>query len=88
MPITSSAKKALRQSHRRRKHNNFRREAYKSTVKNFRKLVTSKKLEEAREELKKAMQTLDKAAKSKTIKRNKASRLKSRLQKALTKISV
>ncbi len=85
MPITSSAKKALRQSRRRRKQNTLRRDAYKDAVKTLRKSISGKNLDKARAELQKAMQALDKAAKTNAIRKNKASRLKSRLQKALNK---
>ena len=81
MPITSSAKKALRQNKRRRVMNLTRQDAYKSAVKEYRALVNSKKFEEAATALKKAFKSLDKAAKGKTIKKSKASRLKSRLAK-------
>lgn len=87
MPITSSAKKALRQNKRRRLANISRRNAFKSAVKDFRKVVLDKKLDAAVEELRKAMKALDKAAKTNAIKKNKASRLKSRLAKALKRIS-
>jgi small subunit ribosomal protein S20 len=79
MPITSSAKKALRQNARRKKMNLARKGAYKGAVKEYRALVESKKFDEADAALKKAFQTLDKAAKKNAIKKNKASRLKSRL---------
>jgi small subunit ribosomal protein S20 len=83
MPITSSAKKALRQNVRRRKMNLVRQGAYKSAVKEYRMLVQSKKFEEATTALAKAFKKLDKAAKGNTIKKNKASRLKSRMAKML-----
>ena len=85
MPITSSAKKALRQSLRRRVQNLVRQDAYKSAVKQFRKLVAGKKLTEAKEFLVKAQRALDKATKTGVIKKNKASRLKSRLARLLSK---
>ena len=85
MPITSSAKKALRQNKRRRTMNLTRQDAYKSAVKEYRSLVNAKKFEEAATALKKAFKNLDKAAKGKTIKKNKASRLKSRLAKLAKK---
>jgi small subunit ribosomal protein S20 len=81
MPITSSAKKALRQNKRRRAMNLTRQDAYKSAVKEYRSLVNAQKFDEAATALKKAFKNLDKAAKGKTIKKNKASRLKSRLAK-------
>ena len=85
MPITKSAKKALRQSATRKARNTVRKEAYKKGVKSFRKLVSEKKSGEAQESLKIAFKALDKAAKTGVIKKNKASRLKSRLAKALAK---
>ncbi|MBI2888744.1 MAG: 30S ribosomal protein S20 [Candidatus Liptonbacteria bacterium] len=79
MPITSSAKKALRQSARRKVQNIIRKDAYKDAVKTYRKLIADKKIEEAKVALAKAFQTLDKTAKTGVIKSNKADRLKSRL---------
>jgi small subunit ribosomal protein S20 len=87
MPITSSAKKALRQSVRRAAQNTSRKTAYKTAVKDLRKIISSKTLDKARAQLAIAMQALDKAAKTNAIKKNKASRLKSRLQKAINKAS-
>jgi small subunit ribosomal protein S20 len=83
MPITTSAKKALRQNKTRHARNIIKKDAYKKAVTNFRKLITQKKHEEARAALSLAFQALDKAAKTKVIEKNKASRLKSRLAKAL-----
>ncbi len=77
MPITKSAKKALRQNKTRRVRNVRKIIAYKALVKDFRKLVTVGKKDEANKMLPKVYQTLDKAAKSGVIKKNKASRLKS-----------
>jgi small subunit ribosomal protein S20 len=79
MPITSSAKKALRQNKRHRAQNAARQDAYKTAVKNYAKLIAGKKIEEAKAALVKAYQALDKAAKTNVISPNKASRLKSRL---------
>lgn len=79
MPITKSAKKALRQSVRRRTQNGLRREAYKKEVKNFRKLVLAKNINDAKTLLPKVFKALDKAAKTNVIKKGKADRLKSRL---------
>lgn len=85
MPITQSAKKALRQNKTRHKRNNKKKEAYKKLVKEFRKLVSGKDADKAKEKLAKVFQSLDKAAKTKVIEKNKASRLKSRLSKLLKK---
>jgi len=87
MPITSSAKKALRQNVRRKARNTEKTEAYKGAIKTYRKLVSAKKLDEAKTALTKAYQALDKAAKAGTIKKNKASRLKSRLAQLIAKSS-
>ena len=85
MPITSSAKKALRQNVKRKAQNTMRKDAYKSAVKAFHKFLSAKKMEEAKTALAKTMKALDKAAKTNAIKKNTASRLKSRLAKALGK---
>jgi small subunit ribosomal protein S20 len=83
MPITKSAKKALRQSKRRRIGNLSRINAYRNTVKQFKKLVTASQLKEASAKLAVLYKSVDKAAKSGVIKSNKAARLKSWAQKAL-----
>lgn len=83
MPITQSAKKVLRQNIRRRARNLAKSEAYKSAVKMYKKLISVKKLDEAKTALAKVYKALDKAAKTSVIKKGKASRLKSRLSKLL-----
>jgi len=85
MPITTSAKKALRQNRTRRVKNVVKKEAYKKAVKNYRKLIVAKTKEGVTEALSKAFQALDKAAKTNVITKNKASRMKSRLAKKLSK---
>ena len=87
MPITKSAKKALRQNKTRRVRNIKKIVAYKATVKDFRKLVAAGKKDEAKKMLPKVYQTLDKAAKSGVIKKNKASRLKSNTARLLAKLA-
>lgn len=83
MPITLSAKKALRQSVRRHLRNLRRKKAYKDAVKNVKRLVAANKKEEAVKLLPQLYKTLDKTAKTKAIKKNKANRLKSRLTKLI-----
>ena len=85
MPITKSAKKARRQSARRRVQNIKRKDAYKGVIKTYKKLVASKNMDEAGAKLSAAYKALDKAAKTSAIKKNKAARLKSRLAKQLRK---
>ena len=77
MPITKSAKKALRQNKTRKIRNTRKTVAYKASVKDFRKLVASGKKDEAKKMLPRVYQTLDKAVKTGVIKKNKSSRLKS-----------
>ena len=85
MPITKSAKKALRQNKTRRARNVRKVIAYKASVKDFKKLVVAGKKDEAKKMLSRVYQTLDKATKSGVIKKNKASRLKSNTTKLLQK---
>ena len=47
MPITTSAKKALRQNKTRHTRNVIKKEAYKKAVVDYRKLVAAKKFDEA-----------------------------------------
>ncbi len=79
MPITSSAKKALRVSKRKRVFNVRRRDTVMSVTKEIRKLVATKKVSDANKLLAKAYAELDKAAKTGLIKKNTAARKKSRL---------
>ena len=86
MAITKSAKKAIRQNKRRREHNLVYLNAMKKLVKEATSLTTQKKLEEAKAILPKVYQILDKAAKVGVIKKNAASRKKSRLTKMIDKV--
>lgn len=81
MPRTKSAQKALRKSVRKRKVNIGRKEELKKVLKNYKKLVAEGKKEEARKYLPTVYKKLDKSAKVELLKKNKASRLKSRLTK-------
>jgi len=85
MPITKSAKKALRQNKKRRARNIRRKRAFKDIIKTIRKLVLENKKEEAKKLLPKAYKAIDKAAKTGVIKKNTASRKKSRLTKLVNK---
>ncbi len=76
MPVTQSAKKALRRDQRRARINKQIKEKIKATLKQARKNPNQKNLELA-------FSTLDRAAKKKFIHQNKANRLKSRLNKLL-----
>ncbi|MEK9148226.1 MAG: 30S ribosomal protein S20 [Patescibacteria group bacterium] len=85
MPITSSAKKALRQTKRRTIRNLKRKEAYKKILKQIQKLAAAKKIKEAEAIVPQAYQALDKAAKTGVIKPNAAARHKSRLMRWIRK---
>lgn len=85
MPITKSAKKALRQNISRRQKNLKRKTELKSVIKDYRKLIAAGKKEEAEKYLPQVYKKLDKSAKVNLIKKNKASRLKSRLSILLKK---
>ena len=81
MPITKSAKKALRQSLRRKERNLIKKEAYKKTVKEITKLAAAGNRDQAKTLIPNLYKALDKAAKTRAIHSNKAARLKSRLAK-------
>lgn len=85
MPITRSAKKALRQSKRRRTRNLKRKEAYKSALKKIRRLLAAKKTDEAKKLVPEAYKAIDKAAKNKVIEKNTAARKKSQVMRWLKK---
>ena len=87
MPITKSAKKALRQNKRRRERNLRRLDVLKNTIKKFKKLVAENKREEALKLLPITYKAIDKAAKAGIIKKNNADRKKSRLTKLISKSS-
>lgn len=86
MAITKGAKKAIRQGERKRVMNLRRQKAMKESVKEVSKLVIAGKKSDAEKNLKVAYKALDKAAKRGIIKKNTASRKKSRLAKAIAKI--
>lgn len=79
MPITKSAKKALRASKRKRVVNIRRSRAAQDAVKEIKKLLADKNAAGAKTAFAKAQSAIDKAAKKGTISKNTASRKKSRL---------
>ncbi len=85
MPITKSAQKALRQNEKRRVHNLGYKKEMRKLVKQVRSLVEENKIEEAKKLLPQVYKTLDKNAKVGIIKKNNASRKKSRLTKLVEK---
>jgi len=81
MPIIKSAKKALRGSKTKKVFNDRRAKAMKLAIKGVKKLTGAA----AKNELAKAYQAIDKAAKRGIIKKNTAARKKSRLAKSIKK---
>ena len=83
MPITKSAKKALRQSVRHRERNLAYKNKIKNLLKEVRILVGQEKRGKAQQLLPQIYKALDKATKENVIKKNAASRKKSRIAKSL-----
>ena len=86
MPITKSAKKSLRQETKRRARNLKYKKKIKDLKKQILNLVNQKKIKEVQELLPNFYKTVDKAAKVGVIKKNTASRKKSRLSRLLSSI--
>lgn len=85
MPITSSAKKALRSSLRKRAVNLVNKKKLNDTVKKFRKLVTEAKVKEAKALFPALQKALDKSVKTGILKKNAVARKKSRFVALLKK---
>ena len=81
MPITKSAKKALRGSLVKKAMNDRNKKAIKESFKGIEKLLKEKKKDEAKKLLPKAYSVIDKACKRGVIKKNTASRKKSLLSR-------
>ncbi len=84
MPIIKSAKKALRRSKKRRADNIQKRKKLKGLLKEVSRLVSEKKINEAKKILPEIYKALDKAAKTNLIKKNTAKRKKSRIAKSIS----
>lgn len=87
MAITKSAKKAHRQSLKRKVRNIKKRNATKDILKEILSLVAQKKIKEAEKLLPQVYKILDKVAKSGLIKKNTVSRKKSRIARLINKAS-
>lgn len=88
MPITQSAKKALRGGEKKKVFNLRRKKKVEDAVKSVKKLVKEGKMGEANAMLPQAFSALDKAAKGNTIKANTAARKKSRLNTMVKKATL
>ncbi|KKT18727.1 MAG: 30S ribosomal protein S20 [Candidatus Nomurabacteria bacterium GW2011_GWF2_43_8] len=80
MPITQSAKKAIRGSLRKKAFNDQRKKAMKEIIKKIEKVAKTDK-KEAAKLLSSAFQTIDKAAQKGIVKKNNAARKKARLSR-------
>jgi small subunit ribosomal protein S20 len=87
MAITKNAKRAIRVSTKKRVVNDKLRRTMKEAVKTVRKDVLDKNAKAVKTDLSLAFKALDKAAKRGTIKKGQADRKKSRLAKAVAKLS-
>jgi len=85
MAITKSAKKALRQSLKRKTRNKQRKEKIKNLIKQARILVSQKKAGEAKKLLPQVYKLLDKTTKTGLIKKNAAARKKARITRLINK---
>ena len=86
MPITRSAKKALRSSDKKRNFNRARKDKVASAMKELKKLISEGKKKESLAQFSLVQKALDKAVKGKTLDKNTASRKKSRLSKSIKKL--
>ncbi len=85
MPITTSAKKAIRSSTKKKIFNLRKKNQMSSVVKQYKKLIDTKDSKGAEKLLPSLQKAIDKAAKTGLIKKNTAARKKSRLMKKLAK---
>jgi small subunit ribosomal protein S20 len=86
MAITKSAKKAHRASLRKRSYNIRRKDAVSRSLKSFKKLIATGDKKALEAKMREVQKTLDKAVKGNTLKKNTASRKKSRLAKLVKKL--
>lgn len=83
MPILHAAYKSMKVTKKRTARNQSIKSHLKTETKKFIELLASKKLDEARKQLKILISELDKASSKGVIHKNTASRKKSRLMKKL-----
>ena len=86
MPVTKSAEKAMRASRRKRVVNLSTIRKYKDAIKTVRKAIAGGERDKAEKALQDAYKQVDKASKKNVIHKNKAARLKSRLNRGVVKL--
>jgi small subunit ribosomal protein S20 len=82
-----SSKKRIRQNEKRRVANRARKSRIKTQRRKFSEALTVGDLEKAGTELRQVFKLVDQVARKKTIHKNAANRIKSRLQKRLNRAS-
>jgi len=87
MPNSVSAKKSLRQNHKRRLRNRSQRTALRNVLKKARAVAALGDAESTEKAFRLAVKRLDQAAAKNLIHRNTAARTKSRLAKLVQKSS-
>ncbi len=87
MPIKKAAMKALRQAKKNIMRNKLVKEKVRQLIRRSHRVIKENKLDEARNLLKETAKAVDKAVKSKILKQNTASRIKSRLAKKIKAIT-
>ncbi len=86
MATTKSAQKSYKQANRKRVFNLRVLRKMKSAIKDVKKLILKKDIKEAENLIPQVYKAIDKAAKRGVIKKNNASRKKSRIMAAIAKI--
>jgi len=86
MPILRQAEKALRSSANKRVFNDRRRKELRDKTKEISNLISEGRKEEAQKLMPVVQKAIDKAVKSGVIKKNTASRKKSRLSAQIKKL--
>jgi small subunit ribosomal protein S20 len=86
MAHSLSAKKRVRQNAKRRIINRARKSVIKTAIKDFEAAISSSDKKAAAEQYKLIVKKLDKVASTKTIHKNKAARLKSRMARKINKL--
>lgn len=86
MAVTKTAKRAIRQAANRKLVNDKRKKIMKEEVKSTRSMIAKKDQKAAEKNISSTFAALDKAAKGGIIKKGTASRKKSRLSKAISKL--
>lgn len=85
MPQRKTSIKSMKLDRVRQARNRATKAELKKTIKKYNELITAKKLDEAKTQLKEVMSKLDRAAKKHILHKNTASRQKSRYSLLLKK---